>query len=206
MLELTEFQQDAVAELLNIGVGQAAASLSEMVNQQVDLSIPSVEIMLRQLAVEHIRDTVGNEITAVKETFKGRFWGDAFLLFPESQSLELVRALLREDGLPLDMLSEMEQEALTEVGNIILNACLGSMANIFEHNFHCDLPRYTQGSCDVIFNRNLATAQSAEAVLLLRMDFSLQSNNISGLLTLMMDVESMQVLTELINTTFGMAD
>ncbi|WDE11454.1 chemotaxis protein CheC [Thalassomonas haliotis] len=206
MLELTEFQQDAVAELLNIGMGKAAASLSEMVKQKVDLSIPSVEIMLRHLAVDHIRDTVGNEVTAVKETFKGTFWGDAFLLFPESQSLELVRALLQEDGLPLDMLSEMEQEALTEVGNIILNACLGSLANIFEQSFHCDLPRYAQGACDIIFNRNLVAARSADAVLLVRMNFSLKANNVNGLLTLMMDVESMQALTDLINTTFGMID
>ncbi|WDD98683.1 chemotaxis protein CheC [Thalassomonas actiniarum] len=206
MLELTEFQQDAVAELLNIGMGKAAASLSEMVKRKVDLSIPCVEIMLRRHAIEHIRDTVGNEVTAVKETFKGTFWGDAFLLFPESQSLELVRALLQEDALPLDVLSEMEQEALTEVGNIILNACLGSLANIFEQNFHCDLPRYAQGSCDIIFNRNLAAARSADAVLLVRMNFSLKANNIHGLLTLMMDVESMQALTDLINTTFGMID
>jgi len=206
MVELTDFQQDAVAELLNIGMGQAAASLSEMVNQKVDLSIPKVEVMHRRHAVEHIRKSMGNEITAVKESFKGGFGGDAFLLFTESQSLEVVRELLKEDGLPLDILSEMEQEALTEVGNIILNACLGSLANIFEHNFHCDLPSYSQGACDIIFSPELTVERSAEVVLLVGMDFTLKNNNISGLLTLMMDVESMQALTELINVTFGIME
>ena len=134
MTELSELQKDALGELLNIGMGRASASLSEMVGEEVELSVPKVDTLSRDEAIIRINSLVGNKVTAIKESFKGAFWGDALLLFPENHSLELVRALIKDDTLPAEMISEMEQEALTEVGNIILNACLGSLANIFQEN------------------------------------------------------------------------
>ena len=146
MIVLTDFQQDVISELFNIGMGSAAASLSQMVGETVTLSVPSVEYLGQKMAVQRIQRIVGSQrVTGVKESFKGSFWGDALLIFPESRSSELVRALLKDEDLPLETITEMEQEALTEVGNIILNACLGSLANIFQQNLIYGLPQYTQG-------------------------------------------------------------
>jgi chemotaxis protein CheC len=79
-----------------------------MVGEEVELSVPQVETLSRKEAINRISKLVGNEITAVKESFKGAFWGDALLLFPENHSLELVRALIKDDTLPAEMISEME--------------------------------------------------------------------------------------------------
>ena len=103
MIKLTELQKDALGELFNIGMGRASASLSEMVGEEVELSVPLVEILPYSEAIENISITVGQEVTAVRETFKGAFWGDALLLFPENQSLQLVKALLKDHDLPLDI-------------------------------------------------------------------------------------------------------
>jgi len=203
MKQMTEFQQDAIAELLNIGMGAAAASLSEMVSEPVNLSVPSVEFLPQKEAAEHILKLVGNEITAVKESFSGTFWGDALLIFPEQQSLALVRALLKDENLPLEALSEMEQEALTEVGNIILNACLGSLANIFQQNLEYELPTFTQGTCEEVLKSATSTSDGKEGVLLLKMEFSLQKTNVNGFLTLLMDVDSMDALSKGIDLYFS---
>ncbi len=203
MTELSEFQRDAIAELLNIGMGTAAASLSEMVGEPVELSVPSVEFLAQKDAVFRIKEIVGDEITAVRESFSGTFWGDALLLFPEHQSLDLVRALLKDGDLPLDILSEMEQEALTEVGNIILNACLGSLANIFNQNLEYQLPLYCQGSCAEVMRKEQSYNMESESVLLLKMDFSLQKTDVNGYLTLLMDVDSMEALSKEIDLYLG---
>ncbi|MBV1909629.1 MAG: chemotaxis protein CheC [Kangiellaceae bacterium] len=201
MKKLTEFQQDAIAELLNIGMGSAASSLSEMVGETVILSVPSVAFLPQDIAVGKIKEIVGDRITAVRESFKGSFWGDALLLFPANQSFDLVRALLKDDSLPLEMLSEMEQEALTEIGNIILNACLGSLANIFNQNLTYQLPVYSQGDCEEVMTGN--SGNSKEGILLLKMEFSLQETNIRGALSLLLDVDSMEALTTEITNYFG---
>jgi len=207
MEKLSEFQRDAIGELLNIGMGRASASLSEMVGEEVELSVPKVEIISHEQAVNDINEKVGSEITAIKESFKGAFWGDAMLLFPDKQSLALVRALLKDEDLPMEMLSEMEQEALTEVGNIILNACLGSLANIFKQNLEFDLPQYSHGSSsDILKPKMINTSvrgREAEAVLLLQMNFSLEKTKINGYLTLLMDVDSMQALSKQLTEYFG---
>ncbi|MFT5758621.1 MAG: chemotaxis protein CheC [Alteromonadaceae bacterium] len=203
MVELSEFQKDALAELLNIGMGRASASLSEMVGEEVELSVPQVEMLSRKEVIIHISNLVGNKITAVKESFKGAFWGDALLLFPENHSLELVKALIKDDTLPAEMLSEMEQEALTEVGNIILNACLGSLANIFQENLEFALPQYSHGSCSDILKIGKPSATSPEGLLLLQMNFSLEKIKVSGYLTLIMDVTSMQALSKQLSKYFG---
>jgi len=206
MIELSELQKDALGELLNIGMGRASASLSEMVGEEVELSVPKVETLSRKEAITRINTLVGNEITAIKESFSGAFWGDALLLFPENHSLELVRALINDDTLPIEMLSEMEQEALTEVGNIILNACLGSLANIFNENLEFALPQYSHGSCDDIFKSNTSPITSPpppEGVLLLQMNFSLEKTKVNGYLTLLMDVASMQALSKQLSKYFG---
>ncbi len=199
MIVLTDFQQDVISELFNIGMGSAAASLSQMVGETVTLSVPSVEYIAQEKAVQCIQKIVGSQqVTGVKESFKGSFWGDALLIFPESRSRELVRALLKDDDLSLETITEMEQEALTEVGNIILNACLGSLANIFQQNLIYGLPVYTQGDCEALLATD-AENQDNEGLLLLHMDFILQETNLNGYLTLLMNVDSVKALSEQID-------
>lgn len=194
---LDEFQRDAIAELLNIGMGRAAAALSEMVGESVDLSVPNVEFLSQESTVKRIHKEVGTTVTAIKESFEGTFWGDAMLLFPEHDSLSLVRALLKEEDLPLEELSDMEQEALTEVGNIILNACLGTLANVFKQKLDFRLPEYTQGDFErVLRNSGENSIGAAGGLLLVQMNFHLQQTKVNGFLILLMDVDSLQAFSE----------
>ena len=128
MISLTELQQDAMAELLNIGMGRAASVLSEMVGEEVLLSVPFVDLMSRREAAGLLMEKACDRIVAVLQKFSGLCWGDTMLVFPEEKSLELVRCLFKDtDTTPLEIMTEMEQEALMEIGNIILNSCIGSI-------------------------------------------------------------------------------
>lgn len=202
MTELSEFHRDAIAELLNIGMGSAAAALSEMVGEEVDLSVPGVAFFVRKDAIEHLKATVGDEISAVRERFDGAFWGDAILLFPANQSQRLLNALLGEAAYAQEVgaasvseaMSELEQEGMTEVGNIILNACVGSLANIFGQNLHYHLPVFIKGACEEVLGPAPSAGGTDQGVLLLHMDFILKQTQVNGYLTLLMDVNSMQAL------------
>ncbi len=203
MDKLSNFQKDAITEVLNIGMGVAAASLSEMVYEPVHLSVPNVEMLLREDAITRIRELAGDELSAVVESFDGTFSGDAMLIFPKTQTFALVRALLQEQDMSLEILSEMEQEALTEVGNIILNACLGSLANIFNSSLNYQLPTYTQGTCKDLFLQQMRLKTSVEGVLLLNMHFLMKQTNIDGYLIILMDVNSLRELTKELENYFN---
>ena len=195
---LNEFFVDAVAEVLNVGMGSAAASLSEMINEEVRLSVPSVEFVSRLEATQIIGKKTKTDVSGVHQAFSGAFSGDALLLFPEEQSLELVRAVLQED-LALDELSEMEQEAMTEIGNVILNACLCSMADMFNKEMQGEIPEFVQGTLHQVFSCDKLEHTEA-IVLLLNMEFAVDKKNIQGYVTFLMDVNSVMDFKNLIES------
>src|SRR4029077_18382559 len=128
-VQLEELERDALAELANIGVSRAAANLRKMVGQQVLLSVPAVAIVTRDHAAQIVADRANGGLVAVQQAFAGDFSGRVLLIFPETNSLELVRAVTGGE-LPLEDIIDLEQEALAETGNTILNGCLATIANI----------------------------------------------------------------------------
>ncbi|OUD13970.1 hypothetical protein [Thioflexithrix psekupsensis] len=186
-LFLSELQKDAICEMLNIGMGQAAASLSAIISEELKLSIPTVELLSRQEAANIISCDPQRRIAGVKQHFEGPFWGDALLLFPQEKSLQLVRALVKEE-LPPELLAELEQDALTEVGNIILNSCLGSFGNVLTQEVTSDLPLFINGSAlEVLYT---AKPQERDVVMFMRVEFSTHNQSISGYVAFLLEIPS----------------
>lgn len=198
---LDEFFIDAVAEVINVGMGSAAASLSEMVNEEVKLSVPGVEFVTRNDAENIIGNRAKSDLSGVKQHFNGAFSGEALLLFPEKQSLELVRAVVG-DEVTLDDLTEMEQDAMKEIGNIILNACLCGMADMFGQQLRGEIPGFVKGTVEQIFASDKNIPEK-DIVLLLKMDFAIERKNIQGYVTFLMDMTSIDALKYHIQSFLG---
>ena len=128
---LTDLERDALAELSNIAMARAATSLRQMVESQVLLSVPSVDIVSKEDATRLIAKPNNPRLVAVRQDFKGPFSGRALLIFPEANSLELVRVVVGKN-LPLEDISSLEDEALAETGNIILNSWVATIANLLK--------------------------------------------------------------------------
>ena len=193
MLKLNDLQQDMLTELFNLGMGNAASALSEMIDEEVKLSIPQVLFMDKHELTKILQaDSQGN-ISGVSQNFQGMILGQALLTFPTDKSLELIRLLL-QDNVPLENLTEFEEEALTEVGNIIINAGLSSLADIFEDEITSDLPVFNTGSCEEVIENTGSTIQEQQTVLYLHVDFSIEKENIKGYVIYLLDLESMSIL------------
>jgi chemotaxis protein CheC len=188
-IQISELQSDAITELLNIGMGHAASSLSNMVGSEVKLSIPSIELLSRVEAARRISIDPHRRVAAIRQRFYGPFWGDALLLLPQDKSLELVRILVKEEA-PLEMLMALEQDALTEIGNVILNCCLGSFGNILAHEITSELPVFLTGSAIEILLGDNKSHSSEDIVMFLRMDFILQSKDIEGYVAFILEIAS----------------
>ncbi len=189
MLELSELEKDAITEAFNMGMGQAGNSLSKMVNHEVELSAPLVEFTTKQRAATLICKGKGDSITGVCEKFTGPIYGDAMLLFPEDQSLALVQLVLG-DEVPKELLSEMEQEALTEVGNIILTGCLSSLADIIRKEVESDIPSLVKGTVNEILDVDHESED--EIIIVLNMNFTIKNKEIEGYVTFIMGIHSIE--------------
>jgi chemotaxis protein CheC len=192
MIPLNADQIDALVEIFNISIGRAAASLSSMVEEEVTLTVPSIEFMAVKDAAQRLGiDT--QRICGVIQSFDGPFHAEAMLMFPEDRSLEIVRMMLGE-SYSLDELSDLQQEAMSEIGNILLNACVGSIANITHASFDSTLPEVRMGLGQDLLQSHKKTEQ--DSVLLIYIDFIIAARTIHGYMAFLMDVPSINGLIE----------
>jgi chemotaxis protein CheC len=192
---LSELERDALTEVINIGVSRAAKNLSRMVKDQVHLSVPRTEIMNRERAVGWLSKRENSRLVAVGQDFRGSFSGQALLIFPERTSLELVRSIL-DDTLPLEEIVDLEQEALAEIGNVVLNGCLVVMANMLKQPLDMSLPRVMRGSSQVVLLGG-EEEDPGEMVLFLTIDFAVRARSINGYIALLMDLPSITAIKTL---------
>jgi len=192
---LTELERDALTELVNIGVSRAACSLRELVGEEVLLTVPAVVIITREEASTIIRGSNVHKLVAVRQAFQGEFSGCALLIFPEPNSLELVRAVSRSQ-LSLDDIAELEQEALAEIGNIILNGCLATIANLLQRSLTMSLPEIIRGTGLDFFDIDPSGAD--DGILFVRIHFSIRGWEISGFVAIVLDFLSLSALRLLI--------
>ena len=193
---LAELERDALTEIVNIGVSRAASSLRKMVDDQVLLSVPSIEVLSRRRAARLISEREASQLVAVRQDFSGAFSGKALLIFPEQNSLELVRAVTGDELAPAEVV-DLEQEALAETGNVILNSCLATIANMLRRSLTMALPQVLRGNGASLFELDQDAAADG-LVLFLYIDFSVRNRSIRGYIAMIMDLPSLTTLKELL--------
>ena len=200
MIQLDDIQCDAAGELMNIAIGRAGAALNELVDQEIELSVPEIAFVHRADAGRLIDQRADGRASAFTQEFTGPFSGDAVLIFPEAKSLELVRTIIG-DSVPLENMTELEQDALTEVGNIVLNATLGTLADLLELRLTSSLPTFVIGNGDTI----LGLGQEAERgheddlIMFMKVDFALKESRLGGNVMFVLDVCSAKRFAELVD-------
>ena len=185
-MTLNELELDALAELFNLGVGQAADALSQLAGEAVLLSIPQVQLLPKAEVVRQLSLEGDRRVSAVRQGFHGEIVTDAVLMFPAEQSLQLVQIMVGE-AVPLEQLGEMEQEALAEIGNILLNSVVASVGDALGIAFDGSLPEVELG---VLSDVLLANESVSEPLLSLQVRFEIATRSIVGHLAFLLDMQS----------------
>lgn len=191
MEQASSESMDAIRELINIGVGRAASLLNDMTQSHIALHVPYVRILrLREFSDAADRGPCEN-LATVKIDFRGAFSGTTAVVFPETSAAALVVTLMGEDA-ACPELDAIRIETLKEVGNIIINAIMGSISNALSQHFIYSLPAYMN---DTIANLILMhSSDPDEWIVLARTHFLVQDMNVEGDIVLILGVGSMDAL------------
>jgi chemotaxis protein CheC len=165
-----------------------------MIEHEVLLSVPLVEILSQEGATRIVAKPDNPNLVAVRQDFSGAFSGRALLIFPEASSLELVRAVVGWQ-LSLSDIIDLEDEALAETGNIILNSWVATIANLLKRGLKMSLPVVVRGDSRNMFE-SAETPQSL--ILFLHIRFEIRNKEIGGYVALLMDIPSIDQLRLLI--------
>ena len=192
-MELTAVQQDALIELLSIGFGRAAASLSQLTGHRVVLEVPQVSVHPISALDSALRAVVSDEVTSVHQIFSGPVAGDALLILDYKAAGMLKELLTDEAPLPLP-LDASAREVLTEVGNILLNACLGTFGNLLQVQVTFSVPQLNLDSLGEILRSLMVNREGLRYGLVVHAGFRLRDAEVTGYLVIVLSVASLDRL------------
>ncbi|MDI9633122.1 MAG: chemotaxis protein CheC [Methanolinea sp.] len=125
---LNSQQADALRELGNIGAAHAATTLSTMLMTNIEMEVPEIRVV----DIGKVHEYVGDEPAAlVIFQITGEVSGGGYVLLhiPKNSVVRLTNAMLGMTELERD-LTEMDQSALLEIGNIMVSAFLDATATL----------------------------------------------------------------------------
>lgn len=132
------FIHSTLKEVVNIGGGNAATSLSKLINQEVKMDVPTLELMEYEEVFKNIRP----EEMAVKVVLIRLINGEGSFVFvtePEDAK-ELSRMMFSED---MDLSEELIDSAVKELVNILVNSFLNATMKILNIDLIASVPAVT---------------------------------------------------------------
>jgi chemotaxis protein CheC len=190
---LSDKQRDALTELLNIAFARTASSLSELSGHRVKLDVPEIQMCPIDQLPETVASLMHEEIATVHQIFSGPVAGDALLMLNYTGAVSLTD-LLSETSERTGTLDESAREALTEIGNILLNACLGVFGNLLKVHVTFSMPRlHLEGLDQLLRSITIGTEELRYAVVV-STAFHVKESAISGYLIIVLGVSSLDRL------------
>ncbi|HSU56653.1 MAG TPA: chemotaxis protein CheC [Candidatus Dormibacteraeota bacterium] len=191
-MELNAVQRDALTELINIGYARAAAALSDLTGHRISLEVPEVGIHLMPEIKEMLSRVVKGEVATVHQVFSGPIRGNAILLLDREAAL-LLNGLLTDRPDPKE-LDGAAREVITEIGNIVLNACLGAFGNLLKVQVAFTVPYLQIENVQKVLSSMTVDGNELEYALIIHTRFHMRAKNVSGYLVIILGVTSLETL------------
>lgn len=149
-----EMELDIIKEVINIGIGDAAASLSELVKTRVVIRSPDISVMDVNMVSSYIRKEMKALGVYISQDFEGLVKGKTILCYTKDCSLSLLNALYPE-SVKTSSLTASAMATLQEIGNIIMVSCVTTLADMIEGTLKFFMPTVTEEISDTYFQNLL---------------------------------------------------
>lgn len=196
-MELTDQQHDALTEVLNIATARTAAALSDLSGQRVVLDVPELAVHPIGELAPSLRAFIQGDIVTVHQIFNGPVAGDALLLLGHTSAVTLTD-LMTNEHIQSRRLNASAREVLIEVGNILLNACLGIFGDLLQVRVSFAVPRLHLDELTALLNSLTIGQEELQYALVVLTTFRLRDSEVNGYLVIILGVASLDHLLQAI--------
>jgi chemotaxis protein CheC len=193
-MEMTERQRDAISELINIAFARTGAALSELTGHRVLLNAPEVSVHPTTSLPAALAKFIPGEVASIHQVFGGPVAGDAILLLNHDGAVHLTDLLTDGSAPHSSRLDESAREVLTEVGNILLNACLGMFGNLLDVRVSFSVPRLHLDTLDELLASLIEGSSEPQYALVIYTAFQIRDSSVRGFLVMVLSVSSLDRL------------
>jgi chemotaxis protein CheC len=185
-------EKDILQEIMNIAFGNATADLANIIDIYVVLNVPDIHVIGMGDLPRYLDETIKlkGESSIVEQKFWGDFNGSGLLVFPDRTGKDLICILDQNQQCTLERpLAILEQEMLVEIGNILIGACVGKVADLLDTFVTYSPPQaLTQtGQSKKALIESFDIDQSA---IIMKTVFEFENKNINGFLLIITNSES----------------
>jgi chemotaxis protein CheC len=195
-LTLTEAQIDALKEIGNIGAGHAATALSQMINRKkIMITVPEIKVVEKEKIFNYI-DEPDALSTGVIMNVLGDVVSKIIMLIKKESALYLADLLLKKKTGTSKLLTEMENSAVKEIGNILSGAYMNALNEFLGLMLLPSVPNLVFDTSAAILTAVLDSFEDVSSKILSIETQFIETNEkiLKGYLLLMPDTSSVKII------------
>jgi len=167
-MELDQIKEDILKEVANIGAGNAATAFSGMIGQEINMTVPKVELV----EIQELPSITGDEeeyIACILINFSGEISGKILLVVDMENVEKMLKLIFSTDDLPG---KEMQHSALNELGNILSGAYLKAINDFTDLDLDQSVPAMAYDMAGAVLSSSVIDySQTEDFILLLETEF-----------------------------------
>mgnify|MGYP006290101055 CR=1 FL=1 len=204
--EINEFYQDAFQELGNIGAGNAATALSQMVGRTIHTNVPKVMIV----PIEKVPEVVqGSEqiVAGIYLKVFGDIPAKMLVTFEHADLLALTDLLMGQPVGSSTLLNEMRLSALKELGTILTGSFLNALAKFLDLQMIPTVPALAIDLLPAVLDTLLVElSQEAQYALLVQTEIYETETKLAGNIFLIPEPNALETIVAAIQKAAGVVD
>lgn len=194
--ELNEIHLDVLREIGNIGAGNAATSLSQMLDSEINMSVPKVRI----LDISDAATALGgpeNPVIGILAKISGEIEGLMMFIVGQSFAGAVLESLLGEKQVSYAALTEMQLSAISEIGNIMISAYLGSISTLSQMSIKSSVPAIAVDMAGALLSVPAIEMRTvSDKIIFIQEDFLSSKNDITSNMMLIPSMDSLDRLMQ----------
>jgi len=190
---LTEMQEDILKEVANIGSGNAATALANILDCQVTISTGSLQIV----SISSVGQALGHKgepSIGIYNLLSGDLSGGSLIFFVQQDAFALTDLMLSKPIGTTTILTEEDRSMLKEVGLVLAAAYLDSLGKLSSLTILPSAPSLVFNRSEEIaalFRQDLEKGkQAADSLICLQTNFAQEEEKIPGTFLIFLEVES----------------
>lgn len=192
--DLSSMHLDVLKEIGNIGSGNAATSLAEMLNIMVDITVPNVKLLEFNDAVEFLGGPE-NIVIGMLVRLSGDISGMMLYVIQEAFAANLAKSILGKENFSLMELDEMDSSLISEVGNIMSASYVNAIASLSGMFIDISVPSLCVDMAGAILSvPAIEFSQIGDKVLFIDDSFVMGDNEVRSNMILVPELDSLNKL------------
>lgn len=196
--QLNELHFDILREIGNIGAGNSATALSQMIGMRVDMTLPSVKIVdINQAAM--MLGGPENVVIGILSKLGGEIRGTMMFIIELDFAKYLLKFFMGQEVDECTHLTDIQLSAISEIGNIMIASYINSISTLSNLNVSTSVPAIAIDMVGSLLNFPAATTgEITDEMIFIEGGFSTDDNEMTSKILLLPVIGS---LNKILNMT-----